>query len=517
MKYKSIAILILLGLLFRNPIAVRAWTWNESKITERHVLTQVGENEAVVTFGEMGFQETTLVSPFDSTRVLFSIPANWRLVPNGEVTLDFEVTLTGADVGLIGGEQNPYGGTLSITFNDTLVSTISLSDLGPQTVTLSLPPESLTAVRADGRHQLTISLAAQFSCLYNIRALVLIKPTSGFRLPFEVSAPDLDLSRLPAPFFLRNALLPDKTLVVVPDEPDVQELRAALNVMAGFGSLVGETFDFSLATDGELTEDLRAASNLIFVGMPDQFDQLSPVDFPLAIQNNQFSNLPAESATDGVIQMAVSPWNESKTALLVSGNSTEAVMKAAQAVSSGRILIYQNPALAYVADVQPLSRTLPVVEDFTLQSLGYETDTLSGIGLQSVEYLFNASKEQLNTQNGTIDLIYYHSGLIDYGLSSFSVELNNQLISSTVFSKESEQLTTLQIKIPPGLLRFGENRLTISARLFAVTSCDSTGFSNPWLTISDQSMIHLPVAADPNGVTPLGAGPEVLSRALYDQ
>lgn len=502
MKYKYIAIMILLGLLFRNPIAARAWTWNESKITERNVLTQVGENEAVVTFGEMGFQETTLVSPFDSTRVLFSIPANWRLVPNGEVTLDYEVTLTGADVGLIGGEQNPYGGTLSITFNDTLVSTISLSDLGPQTVTLSLPPESLTAVRADGRHQLTISLAAQFSCLYNIRALVLIKPTSGFRLPFEVSAPDLDLSRLPAPFFLRNALLPDKTLVVVPDEPDVQELRAALNVMAGFGSLVGETFDFSLATDGELTEDLRAASNLIFVGMPDQFDQLSTVDFPLAIQNNQFSNLPAESETDGVIQMAVSPWNESKTALLVSGNSTEAVMKAAQAVSSGRILVYQNPALAYVADVQPLSRTLPVVEDFTLQSLGYETDTLSGIGLQSVEYLFNASKEQLNTQNGTIDLIYYHSGLIDYGLSSFSVELNNQLISSTVFSKESEQLTTLQIKIPPGLLRFGENRLTISARLFAVTSCDSTGFSNPWLTISDQSMIHLPVEADPNGVTP---------------
>jgi hypothetical protein len=272
--------------------------------------------------------------------------------------------------------------------------------------------------------------------------------------------------------------------------------------MAGFGSLVGEPFDFGLATAGELTGELRTASNLIFVGMPDQFDLLDTVSFPLAIQNNQFANLPVESETDGVIQMAVSPWNESKTALLVSGNSTDAVMKAAQAVSSGRILVYENPALAYVAEVQPLSRTLPVVEDFTLQSLGYGTETLSGIGLQSVQYLFNASKEQLNTQNGTIDLVYYHSGLIDYGLSSFSVELNSQLISSTVFSKESEQLTTLQIKIPPGLLRFGENRLTISARLFAITSCDSTGFSNPWLTISDQSMIHLPVDADSNGATP---------------
>ena len=142
--------------------------------------------------------------------------------------------------------------------------------------------------------------------------------------------------------------------------------------------------------------------------------------------------------------MAISPWNESKAVLFVGGNSTDAVIKAAQAISSGRILIYENPALAYVADVQLLSRTLPVVEDFTLQSLGYKTETVSGIGLNSVQYLFNASKEQLNSKDATIDLIYYHSGLLDYGLSSFSVELNNQVIASAAFSKESEQLTTLR-------------------------------------------------------------------------
>ena len=502
MKNKFVAILILLGLLFGDAVDVRAWTWNEAEITERNTLIQVGENEAVVTFGELGFQETSLVSPFDSTRVLFSIPANWTLVPNGEVQLDYEVTLTGADVGLIGTEQNPYGGSLVVTFNDQLVSTIALSDLGPHSMTLSLPPQSLTPVRQDGRHQLTISLNAQFSCLYNIRALVVIKQTSAFRLPFEVSSPALDLSRIPSPFHLRNALLPDRTLVVVPDEPDVKELQAAINVMSGFGSLVGETFDFGLATSGELTESILADSNLIFVGRPEQFDQLGTVNFPLAVENNGFVNLPAESETDGVIQMAVSPWNESKAVLFVGGNSTEAVNKAAQAVSSGRILVYENPALAYVADVQLLSRTLPVVEDFTLQSLGYKTETISGIGLNSVQYLFNASKEQLNSKDGTIDLIYYHSGLLDYGLSSFSVELNNQVVASAAFSKESEQLTTLNIKIPPGILRFGENRLTVSARLFAITSCDSSGFSNPWLTISDQSSLHLPAVTDASAVSP---------------
>src|SRR5829696_2098794 len=177
MKIKFIAILILLGLLFRNPVNAFARTTGEASLQKQNTLIQVGENEAIVTFGELGFQETSLVSPFDSTRVLFSIPPNWRLVPNGEVQLEYEVTLTGADIGLIGTEQNPYGGSLVVTFNDKLVSTIPLRDLGTQSLTLSLPPESLTSVRPDGRHQLTIALSAQFSCLYNIRALIVIKST----------------------------------------------------------------------------------------------------------------------------------------------------------------------------------------------------------------------------------------------------------------------------------------------------------------------------------------------------
>jgi hypothetical protein len=501
MKNKIIAMIILLGLILGSPLNVFAKVSREESIHEQAGFIQVGGNEATVTFAELGFRETSLVSPFDSTRVLFSIPANWRLAPGGEVQLDYDVTLSGADAGLIE-SQNPYGGTLSVTFNGQLVTTISLKELGTHTMKFTLPPNGLTSVRQDGRHELTIALDAQFSCLYNIRAIVVIKPTSTFKLPFEVSAPELNLSRLPAPFHLRNALVPDSTLLVVPNDPDIKELQAALNVMSGFGSLVGEQFDFNLVTVDDLTDDLRSASNLIFVGRPDQLDLLSNVKFPLTIENKKFGNLPAESESDGVIEMAISPWNESKVVLLISGNSLDAVVKSAQAISSGNVLIYENPALAYVAAVQPLSDSLPVIEDFTLQSLGYKNETLSGLGLSTVQYLFNASKEQVTSKDAFINLIYYHSGLLDYGFSSFSVELNNEVISSTAFSKESEQLSTLQVKIPPGMLRFGENRLTVSARMLTTTSCDATGFSDPWLTISDQSNIHLPATTGIPSSTP---------------
>jgi len=498
MKNKVVAIIILFGLILGNPLKVSARTWNELGTYEQNNFIDVGAGEASVTFAELGFRETGLVSPFDSTRVLFSVPLNWRLNSGGTVQLDYEVTLSGADAGLAGTDKNPYGGSLLVTFNNKLIGTIALQDLGTQTMQLQLPPDALTSVRQDGRHQLTISLDAQFSCLYDIRAIVVIKPTSTFKLPLEASSPELNLSRLPAPFYLRNALLPDRTLLVVPNEPDMKELQAALDVMSGLGSLVGDTFDLGMVTVGELTDDVLASSNLIFIGRPEQFDLLGGIKFPLAVENKRFPNLPAESETDGVIELALSPWNESKVVLLVSGNSSDAVVKAAQAISSGKILVYEDPALAYVADVQLLSDALPVIEDFTLQGLGYKTETLSGVGVNSVQYLFNASKEQLNTKDAYLDLLYYHSGLLDYGFSSFTVELNNQVIASTAFSKETEQLTTLQLKIPPGVLRFGENRLTVSSKMLATTSCDVTGFSDPWLTISDQTNIHLPAAIAAN-------------------
>jgi len=501
MKNKIIALMLLLGMLLGRPLNVFAYRSSETGNPEQAGFIQVGANEATVSFADLGFRETSLVSPFDSTRVLFSIPANWRLAPGGELKLDYDVTLSGADAGLFS-DQNPYGGTLLVTFNGQVVTTISLKDLGTHTMQFPLPANGLTSIRQDGRHELTISLDAQFSCLYNIRAVVVIKPTSTLKLPFQVSAPELNLSRLPSPFHLRNALVPDSTLLVVPNSPDIKELQAALNVMSGFGSLVGENFDFRLVTADELTDDLRKASNLIFVGRPDELDLLNDVKFSLAVKNKKFVNLPAESESDGVIEMAGSPWNDSKVILLVSGNSVDAVVKSAQALSSGSILTYENPALAYVAEVQPLADTLPVIEDFTLQSLGYKNETLSGIGLNSVQYLFNASKEQVYSKDAYLDLTYYHSGLLDYGYSSFSVELNNEVIASTAFSKDTEQLSTLQVKFPPGLLRFGENRLTVSARMLTTTSCDASGFSDPWLTISDQSKIHLPATTGPSAGTP---------------
>ncbi|RMD65333.1 hypothetical protein D6833_03130 [Candidatus Parcubacteria bacterium] len=484
----------LLALLLANPSLVTAQQ-GKIHLSSTGSFQIVDENVARVTLTDLGYQDLDLISPLDSTSVLFSIPPNWRLTEGASIELNYEVTLSGSDVGRIAEDQRPYGGVITVMFNRQLVGYIYLDQVGAQQKRFEIPPEALVSPRRDGRHELTLSLNAQFSCTYDIRTLVIFKASSFFELPFEVSPPELNLARLPAPFYVRDALLPDQTLIVVPNRPTAEELSAAMNVVAGFGSMTSREFVFSLVEEGDLSAtDSLSSAHLVFVGKPERFSVLSDVSFPLPVEGGRFTGMLADAEDDGVVELALSPWNENKAVMLVGGLSDAAVLKASQAVSSGKIFVTDNPALVYVADVKTMSDAVPIVEDFTLQDLGYQNETLTGIGVDSVDYIFRIAKEQVATEKGYVDLVYYHSALLDYGNSSFTVLLNGEVIAGTALSAETANLTHLRVDLPKGLLRFGENRLTVRARLQPFFTCDTTGFSDPWLTISNQTALHIPKA-----------------------
>lgn len=490
MKTKAFVTFLVLMILILSPFRAAADAPSQAEL-------QGGENGVSVTFASLGYADTDLVGPLDGTRRIFSVPGNWKLKPGGSITLDFNVLLTGADVGMVEGKNAAYAGTLAITFNNKPLGYVRLETGGSNTATFTIPADAITSVRENGQHELNIQLNAQLDCLYDVRTVVTVLSTSRFDMLFDIASPDLNLARLPAPFYLRNSLLPDSTLLVVSSQSTAEELQAAMDVMAGFGSLVERPFNFILVTDDKLTPEQMAASHLIFVGMPGKIAALEQVSFPVPVAGGAFTGLPQESAEDGILQMAHSPWNPDKVVLLVSGNSGAAVIKAAQAAGSGKIFVHQNPAISYIRDVQALAGSLPVVEDFTLADLGYDNETIQGIGVDQVDYTFPVSKEQLAAKDALVKLVYYHSGLLDYGVSSLSVEINGQVIVSVPFSKETEQITTLEIKIPTGALRFGENTLTVQARMQPNLSCDFSGFSDPWLFVSNQTALHLPVADAP--------------------
>ena len=500
MKIKTILFIALIGVLLATPIHAFAQSVTSDDFSAFTPEMHITDNRAVFSFADLGLAEKSLFSPYGVSRVLFSVPPNWKLTSGGTITINFDAVLNGANFGSLSGGDS-VGANFLVRFNEVVVGVVPVNATGSYSVPLSIPDEALVSKREDGRHILSITFDAQLSCTYNLNATLTLKPSSSFDLLYESTSPVLSLSRLPAPFYLENSIVPDSTLLILPDDPSPEELQAAMNVMAGFGSMIGNDYNLSLTSIGEVNDKDLSTSHLIFVGLPENLDVLSSIKFTHPIENGKFVGIPAASTDDGILQMALSPWNPTKAVLLVSGNSTNAILKAAQAASSSGIFVYEDPTIAYVSNVQSLPDVLPFVEEFSLEDLGYSTKTsglLTGTGSTSTTFSFYVTRDQVFTTEGFVDLAYYHSGLLDYGSSSFSLYLNDQVFFTNVFKEESERLTNLQIPIPPGILRYGENKLEVRASMLELPSCDSTVISDPWFTISDQTRINLPLAQSRN-------------------
>lgn len=455
---------------------------------------QITGDRAIFTLSDLGSNDRKLFSPYDATRVLFSVPPNWRLAPGGMIELHFEVVLTGLDLSKIQNANAVAGANLIVRFNNVIIGTLNVNEAGTYVQQFQIPDNAMVSSREDGRHMLSIDFEARLSCSYDLNVEVTIMASSFFDLAYQEDSPQLDLARLPAPFYLENSIVSDSTLLVVPDNPDPLELQAALNIAAGFGAMINDDYDLGLVNYSGLDDVRRSENHLVFVGLPEHFSGLSDINFNIPIRNGQFDEIPEESVDDGVLQLALSPWNPSKAILLVSGTTLDALSKAAFALSDGSVFVYQNPALAYVSNVQFLPSDIPVAGQFTLEDLGYSTETFTGIGTVSVDFSFYASKPQAATREGYIDLIYYHSGMLEYGASSFSLYLNDEIFFTDVFSEESEQVTNLRVRIPAGILRYGENRLKIQYNMPVSFSCDQATFLEPWFTVSNHSSFYLPVS-----------------------
>lgn len=490
MKIKAVIFILLIGL---SLFPIKASAQNEVYSDLPDVLNeiQITENRAIFALSDLGISERNLLGPLSETTIFFSVPPNWQLTTGSTIQLQFDVVISGVGVSTSDNISYVAGTNIIVEFNNVLIGTVTVNQSGSYVQVFSIPSEALVSPRLDGRHAITVTLDAQLGCNYDLNTSATIKLTSIVDLFYQQGTPTLDLSRLPAPFYFGNSIVNDSTLVIVRDNPEPAELQAALNIMAGFGAMINTTYNIQLITYSSLNDALRGQNHLVFVGMPDSFSILSSVNFKSPINNGQITGA---SGDEGILQLALSPWNPSKTVLLVSGNSIESLSKAAYALSTGNILIYQEPEVAYVSNVQFLPSDIPVVEQFTLEDIGYATTTLDGTGGQSEEFTFYISKSQIVSTDAYIELIYNHSGLGDYTASAFSLYLNGNVFFTKLLSEETEQVTTLQVRIPPGFLRHGENILELDVDLLVGQGCDAGNFVEPWFTVSNQSLFFIPAS-----------------------
>jgi len=443
-----------------------------------------------LTFSLFEYEEVALYSPFDESDYDFGLPAEWQFTGGARLELDLAVFFERPDVveGFSGLEYliNIPGGLLRIIFNDVTLTSIVLESIGEKTYIISIPSGALEPTREDGRHELIVELIADEYCLYGFETTVVVRPTSRLVLPHNLGNATTDLALLPRPFFQDGAFWQNEAILVVPDDPSVEELKSALSVAAGFGRLTGGDLMLTLQSEGQLTADQFANNHLIFVGKTAAFSSISGL--PTSV-NEMVNTYP----DDGLVYLGESPWNLSKGVLLVSGGSDQGIVKAGQAVSTGLVLGSIEPNIALIETINPAGQSATVSPQRTFFELGYPTNTIRGIGTINREYRFYVPPGQSASENAYVNLNFAHSALLHYERSGLVITLNGVPIGSARFSDETAQSAEVQAPIPKDLIRAGYNSLFVQIVLLPRDVCDTAVYSNFWVRVNGDSILQLPL------------------------
>ncbi|MCA9918751.1 MAG: cellulose biosynthesis cyclic di-GMP-binding regulatory protein BcsB [Anaerolineales bacterium] len=445
----------------------------------------------VYTFEQLGFGEAVLQGPYDSLSNRLGLPASWDLIEGA--TLDLHLTTLGASDNLAG------TATLDVLFNNVQLTTTALRDGQDQTLTLPIPLAALAARRTGDRHELKLVLNSSESCDVDQTVNVMVRADSTMTLPYQTVPPATDLRLFPQPIF-QKSFLPETAVLVVPDQPSSTNLQAAFTIAAGLGEISNSDLAVSLLTESQLTATVQETFPLIFVGLPETLPSLSQVAWPAPLTNGQFE-VAEMRPDDGLLQMAVSPWNAGTAVLSVSGASEAGLLKAAQAVSQGIIRVGQQPDLAIVTAVGPLvAPTNATSIEKSLADLGYLNQEATGRGRTNLAYEFTVPSGYYVDGDAYIELVFSHSALLDYEQSGLTVRLNDHAIGSARFDESLTDLKRVQIAIPRSVVHTGVNQLVVRAEMIPYSACLDPAFDGIWMTLWSESRLFLPLVPVEGGV-----------------
>jgi hypothetical protein len=457
-------------------------------------------NLNVVTFAQLRENDAgdiTLTGPYDTDGIGIVLPADWALKAGTQLDLLFGISFN-TDVQLQSDVVVIGGGTLTVFLNDKLLSTIQLSELGEVQKAITIPLEAFNAVGSDGINILSFVLESFETCRFNGQNTTLyIHPTSFLTLPHEIVRPSTNLVNFPRPIF-QNSFMPDSALLIVPDQPSPAELQAAMTTAAGMGKLSSNKLILDITTISNFTNEDAKNNHLIFVGKGASLPAMEGLDLPLPVRAGQFQ-LSEAGKDNGLVEMILSPWSNSHVILVISANTDQGIVKAAQAISTGVIRSNLTDNFAVIEQVSLDSVSSPQAVDRTLTELGYTNRTFNDRGFNAGYYEFNIPVGMGVSPDSYFELVYGHSALIDYDSSQIVILLNNQPIGSVRMSDAtaSQPTNKEKIMIPPSIVNSGNNYLVIQVYLVPLDECAPPDIQGLWVNIWPESTLHIPQIVAP--------------------
>lgn len=346
-----------------------------------------------------------------------------------------------------------------------------------------------------------------------------------------------DLGRFPLTLLEPSTIVPDRLTMIVPDSPVDSDLRAVMNVSASVGRFTsGRPVAMQLQQVKDALNGL-SDTHLVMVGNPqtnalwDSVGLRELAKLPIFLYDRQIGQFRGAGgrdvdANEGVLMDVLSPWNPDQRLILVTGQNDEALVRASSALSSltARQSLFGDAAVITERpeEIAPENDTArrDTLTDFTLADLGEGDRTVSGWGTHTLTVSFDSSGAP--DRGATASIVYDHSRLINSGLSSLAVTLNDvPLLDTRLSTDRAVGRQTLEVPLPSRVLRPGRNALlvrfyfaqvgginvsrpdSVEPERFPICGTSPTELS--WGVLYSDSSIHLPPGA--GGSAGLGSLP----------
>ena len=444
-----------------------------------------------IEFNRLGVQQDVfLQGPLDSTTLRFSLPVEWQLKEGAQLQLEFASYLSNLIIAQeVPNLEGAIAGRLEVSLNGVPLEKIVVSGSGEHSATLDIPSEALMSEP----YELTLQWDASASCESNLVSSLALHASSLLVLPHnEVDMP-LDLSNYPQPLYQAGNPFQQMIKIVVPDQPLVEEIQAALAIAGSFGRMTGGEVE-PMLVPASVVDMLSSVSHFIVVGRSDQFGFLDTA---------ALAEIP--NAGSGLIQILPGLHSNSTAIVVVTGADGAAVLKAATALSSGNMLVGAEKDRAFVTELAAVSEQ-SFDQDQTFADLNQNELTFKDFGSTKADVNFYIPSGTSIGPEAYLDLAFNHSQLIDYLRSGIVVRINDTPIGSVRLSDTTSNLNSVRIIVPASSLQAGSNRLEIQVDLTARNICSDPRQGSLWVTIFPESLLHLPVVTQ--------AASEIIPAAL---
>lgn len=171
----------------------------------------------------------------------------------------------------------------------------------------------------------------------------------------HVYLPLPDLQAFPYPFVSEQPTAP--TAIILPPQPNTQELSSALSIAATLGRFAPTDFELHLLTVERVSAKTQRDANLIVLGSRQRqpligefLTKMGPIP---GYREEQGLYQHLKSQNDGLLREGPSPWNDERVALLVFGVSEPGFQNAAETLFDAAPPVAQPGSVAVVQPEQP--------------------------------------------------------------------------------------------------------------------------------------------------------------------